>query len=233
MGKMCARLSKWKWLLPHCYRGRVLIINNSVNSTLWHRLTVLPPQQTIWYHWSKVTGALLASTGGRTGTGGHCLSAHGLWTADSSETAVQLWLGLDRHGLPAAKKGQLTEREAGHQLVNILSGTAKLAIWRARKTRVSSEWQKPISATPGKNKVAGIVYGNIFTKFALETRRSKWTLIWRWTTVIISCGTSRYRLVNLVDQVQNRTVMVGVAIPEDKMRWETGEISGSEQLDRG
>ena len=71
----------------------------------------------------------------------------------------------------------MTEREAGHQLVNILSGTAKLAIWRARKTRVSSEWQKPISATPGKNKVAGIVYGNIFTKFALETRRSKWTLI--------------------------------------------------------
>ncbi|KAF7647193.1 hypothetical protein LDENG_00176080 [Lucifuga dentata] len=37
--KVCAKLSKWKWLLPQLsYRGRVL-----VTSTLWHRLTVLSP----------------------------------------------------------------------------------------------------------------------------------------------------------------------------------------------
>lgn len=41
---MCTRLSKWKWLLPQLsYRGQVLIVNNLVASTLWHRLIVLPP----------------------------------------------------------------------------------------------------------------------------------------------------------------------------------------------
>ena len=44
MERVCARLSKWKWLLPQLsYRGRVLIVNNLVASTLWHRLIVLPP----------------------------------------------------------------------------------------------------------------------------------------------------------------------------------------------
>ena len=44
MERVCARLSKWKWLLPQfSYGGRVLIVNNLVASTLWHRLTVLPP----------------------------------------------------------------------------------------------------------------------------------------------------------------------------------------------
>ena len=42
--KVCARLTKWKWLLfKLSYRGRVLIANNLVTSALWHRLTVLPP----------------------------------------------------------------------------------------------------------------------------------------------------------------------------------------------
>lgn len=41
---MCARLSKWKWLLPQLsYRGRVLVANNLVASTLWHRLVTLTP----------------------------------------------------------------------------------------------------------------------------------------------------------------------------------------------
>lgn len=44
LGKMQARLSRWKWLLPQLsYRGRVLIINNLVASSLWHRLQVLTP----------------------------------------------------------------------------------------------------------------------------------------------------------------------------------------------
>jgi len=42
--KVCAKLSKWSWLLPQLsYRGRVLVINNLVASTLWHRLNVLEP----------------------------------------------------------------------------------------------------------------------------------------------------------------------------------------------
>uniref|UniRef100_A0A3Q3ERM5 Reverse transcriptase domain-containing protein n=1 Tax=Labrus bergylta TaxID=56723 RepID=A0A3Q3ERM5_9LABR len=42
--KVCARLSKWKWLLPQLsYRGRVLVVNNLVASTLWHRLVALTP----------------------------------------------------------------------------------------------------------------------------------------------------------------------------------------------
>uniref|UniRef100_A0A8C2X602 Reverse transcriptase domain-containing protein n=1 Tax=Cyclopterus lumpus TaxID=8103 RepID=A0A8C2X602_CYCLU len=46
MERVCTRLSKWKWLLPQLsYRGRVLIVNNLVASTLWHRLVVLPPPQ--------------------------------------------------------------------------------------------------------------------------------------------------------------------------------------------
>ena len=42
--KVCAKLSKWIWLLPQLsYRGRVLVANNLIASTLWHRLVVLPP----------------------------------------------------------------------------------------------------------------------------------------------------------------------------------------------
>ena len=42
--KVCARLSKWKWLLPQLsYRGRVLVANNLVASTLWHKLIALTP----------------------------------------------------------------------------------------------------------------------------------------------------------------------------------------------
>ena len=42
--KVEAKLSKWKWLLPYLsYRGRVLIVNNLVASSLWHRLIVLVP----------------------------------------------------------------------------------------------------------------------------------------------------------------------------------------------
>lgn len=41
---MCARLSKWKWLLPQLsYRGRVLVVNVLAASTLWHRFSVLSP----------------------------------------------------------------------------------------------------------------------------------------------------------------------------------------------
>uniref|UniRef100_A0A8D3BRM1 Reverse transcriptase domain-containing protein n=1 Tax=Scophthalmus maximus TaxID=52904 RepID=A0A8D3BRM1_SCOMX len=42
--KVCARLSKWKWLLPQLsYRGRALVVNNLVASTLWHKLIALTP----------------------------------------------------------------------------------------------------------------------------------------------------------------------------------------------
>lgn len=44
MEKVCAKLSRWKYLLPQLsYRGRILVTNNLVASTLWHKLTVLQP----------------------------------------------------------------------------------------------------------------------------------------------------------------------------------------------
>lgn len=40
--QLVGRLQKWKWLLSQVsYRGRVLIINNLVASSLWHGLMVL------------------------------------------------------------------------------------------------------------------------------------------------------------------------------------------------
>ncbi len=44
--KVRARLSHWKWLLPQLsYRGRVLICNNLVASSLWHRMMILEPPE--------------------------------------------------------------------------------------------------------------------------------------------------------------------------------------------
>uniref|UniRef100_A0A3P9LKP2 Reverse transcriptase domain-containing protein n=1 Tax=Oryzias latipes TaxID=8090 RepID=A0A3P9LKP2_ORYLA len=44
MERVCARLSKWKYLLLQLsFRGRVLVVNNLVASTLWHSMMVLPP----------------------------------------------------------------------------------------------------------------------------------------------------------------------------------------------
>ena len=42
--KVEGRLNKWKWLKPQMsFRGRALIINNLVASTLWHRLSCMEP----------------------------------------------------------------------------------------------------------------------------------------------------------------------------------------------
>ncbi len=42
--KVRARLSRWHWLLPQLsYRGTVLVCNNLVASSLWHKMTVLEP----------------------------------------------------------------------------------------------------------------------------------------------------------------------------------------------
>lgn len=36
--------ARWKWILPKMsYRGRVLVINNLISSTLWHRLSCVDP----------------------------------------------------------------------------------------------------------------------------------------------------------------------------------------------
>ncbi len=38
------RFARWKWILPKMsYRGQVLIINNLISSTLWHRLSCVDP----------------------------------------------------------------------------------------------------------------------------------------------------------------------------------------------
>ncbi|MGH0142662.1 UNVERIFIED_CONTAM: hypothetical protein FKN15_069841 [Acipenser sinensis] len=50
-----ARLGRWRWLLPQLsYRGRALIINNLVASTLWHRLVCLEPPQGLMEEVQKV-----------------------------------------------------------------------------------------------------------------------------------------------------------------------------------
>ncbi len=37
-------LAKWTWLAPNMsYRGRILIINNLVASSLWHKLACIDP----------------------------------------------------------------------------------------------------------------------------------------------------------------------------------------------
>ncbi len=46
MEKVCAKLSRWNWLLPQLsYKGRVLICNSLVASSLWHRMTILEPPE--------------------------------------------------------------------------------------------------------------------------------------------------------------------------------------------
>ncbi|KAK3558316.1 hypothetical protein QTP86_016565, partial [Hemibagrus guttatus] len=46
VGKVCAKLSQWTWVLPQLsYRGRVLVTNSLIASFLWHRFTVLEPPE--------------------------------------------------------------------------------------------------------------------------------------------------------------------------------------------
>ncbi len=74
MEKVCAKNSKWRWLLPQMsYRGRVLVINNLVASMLWHKVMVLNPPKALitsvqkiildffWsgYHWIRAAALYL------------------------------------------------------------------------------------------------------------------------------------------------------------------------------
>ncbi len=74
MEKVCAKISKWRWLLPQMsYRGRVLVINNLVASMLWHKVMVLNPPKALitsvqkiildffWsgYHWIRAAALYL------------------------------------------------------------------------------------------------------------------------------------------------------------------------------
>ena len=55
--KVEGRLNKWKWLKPQMsFRGRALIINNLVASTLWHRLACMEPPKGFIH---KLQGILL------------------------------------------------------------------------------------------------------------------------------------------------------------------------------
>ena len=46
MQKACARMSRWQWLLSQVsFRGMVLILNNLVASSLWHKPAVLTPPE--------------------------------------------------------------------------------------------------------------------------------------------------------------------------------------------
>ena len=57
--KFEGRLRRWSWLLPSMsYRGRALIINNLVSSSLWHRLACVDPPPNLL---SKIQAMLLNS----------------------------------------------------------------------------------------------------------------------------------------------------------------------------
>ncbi|KAK3516016.1 hypothetical protein QTP70_001673, partial [Hemibagrus guttatus] len=46
VGKLCAKLSQWTWVLPQLsYRGRVLVTNNLIAFFLWHLFTLLEPPE--------------------------------------------------------------------------------------------------------------------------------------------------------------------------------------------
>ena len=121
MERACARLSKWKWLLPQLsYRGWVLIVNNLVASTLWHRLIVLPPPRGLiegiqraavdffWsgLHWLRSAILYLPVQEGGQGLVdiAVCITAFRLQT-------VQRW--LYRFGLPWMDTACLLLRRAG------------------------------------------------------------------------------------------------------------------------
>ena len=92
MEKVCARLSRWKWVLPQLYfKGRVLVANNLAASTLRHRLMILQElQRTLvnffWSgrHWIKAAALYLPLH-----EGGHFFQDNGFPASSSPETVVQ------------------------------------------------------------------------------------------------------------------------------------------------
>lgn len=58
--KVLGRLEKWRWILPQLsYRGRTLIINNLVASSLWHKLACVDPPAGLLAQNSKTLSGLL------------------------------------------------------------------------------------------------------------------------------------------------------------------------------
>lgn len=59
--KVVSKLKKWKWLLPSMsYRGRMLVVNNLVSSSLWHRLSCVGPPSNLL---SKIQAVLVDFSG--------------------------------------------------------------------------------------------------------------------------------------------------------------------------
>ena len=119
--KVCARLTKWKWLLPQLsYRGRVLIANNLVASALWHRLTVLTPPRGLIHaiqkeivdffwsgqHWTRASVLYLPVQEGGQGL----VDINSRVTAFRLQTAQRLLYSL---GLPWTDTACLLLRKAG------------------------------------------------------------------------------------------------------------------------
>lgn len=126
--KVCARLSRWKWLLPQMsYRGRVLVANNLVASTLWHKMNIVPPPMALvedvqrimvdffWsgHHWLRAAGLYLPLAEGGQGlmdiksrviayrlqTAQRLLYTHGLSWMDTARLLLRRAgrLGYDKH----------------------------------------------------------------------------------------------------------------------------------------
>uniref|UniRef100_A0A669BQM4 Reverse transcriptase domain-containing protein n=1 Tax=Oreochromis niloticus TaxID=8128 RepID=A0A669BQM4_ORENI len=126
--KVEAKLSKWNRLLPYLsYRGRVLVANNLVASSLWHRLLVLVPPpglleevqrllvKFVWsgQHWLRAAGLYLPVAEGGQGlidalsrtatfrlqTAQRLLYGCGHSWMFSAQLLLRRagWLGLDKH----------------------------------------------------------------------------------------------------------------------------------------
>lgn len=57
------RLNKWRWLLPKVsYRGRVLIANNLVSSSFWHRLPFVDPPVSLLSQIQSILGDFIGTS---------------------------------------------------------------------------------------------------------------------------------------------------------------------------
>ena len=109
--KVCARLTKWKWLLFQLsYRGRVLIANNLAQADCLTS-TKRPDQGhsgedcgffLVWAALDSGCCPISSGAGGGTRTGGYHFSCCSTQTADHPEAALHHWSAMDGHCLSPA-----------------------------------------------------------------------------------------------------------------------------------
>lgn len=118
--KVCTKLSKWTWILPLlCYRGRVLVTNSLIASTLWHKFTDLDPTTFLVKELQKKSAGLFLDGGGALGESPCTVS-----------TRAGRGAGFDRYPL---KDKELPD--TGSTLLPVPGGTAlEDLLYRVEKT---------------------------------------------------------------------------------------------------